>query len=321
MALAFGLTVSLARLGSALNFLATPLIASETSVSFAVWVATLLSVLSFVAGILLGLSDWWALSSGRLEISTVETGETKVSFREIFTFPVPVWMLCLICMLFYNSIIPLYAVASQIMKFSGTHNYTADTASAFVSIPNIMAIVFVPLFGKMIDMWGQSLWVIASSCVLLCAGDLMILGTALEWWTIYPLYSFFVVGCSYCMFAAAIWPMVSHVASKSTVATAYGLMSSLQSAGIAVTSQLIGAIQTSSEPKWQFANPLIFFISSGFAALLAAIGLLISDHRHQDILNLSAEGRKSLLVDGVQENSSDEAEKTLLGENANQILA
>lgn len=64
--------------------------------------------------------------------------------------------------------------------------YDPNTATLFLSIPNFVAIIACPLFGRIVDRCGYALnWILFASVAMVVA-HLSFLGLAEEWFSISP---------------------------------------------------------------------------------------------------------------------------------------
>jgi MFS family permease len=124
LALAFGVVVAFARVGSSINFLITPTLASD-GVPFALWFGFGACVFSFFMCILLSGLDKYASAklppkpTSEAEASEKEGFDIKLILRQIADIPLPAWILNFICMFFYVGVLTFNTVASQIMQVFG----------------------------------------------------------------------------------------------------------------------------------------------------------------------------------------------------------
>eukprot|EP00007_Cunea_sp_BSH-02190019_P007687 CAMPEP_0174239346 /NCGR_PEP_ID=MMETSP0417-20130205/14247_1 /TAXON_ID=242541 /ORGANISM="Mayorella sp, Strain BSH-02190019" /LENGTH=553 /DNA_ID=CAMNT_0015318283 /DNA_START=139 /DNA_END=1797 /DNA_ORIENTATION=- len=266
LALAFGLVVSFSRIGSSVNFLVTPYLASNVPV--AVWVGCCMTFVSFAFCLIAGGLDWYGEKKGR--IVKVE-GEEPPKLTHVRYFPASAWILFFICFFFYIAVLTFYTVASQIMQFSGNKLYGAEVASMFIAIPNFVSIFASPFFGYLVDKLGRALWWLASASILLMLAHVLFLCNANSWTTISPVILMIWLGFAYAMGAASLWPILSHIIPKKMLGTAYGTMTSVQNLGLALAPQLLGFIQDSYTDPYnplRYTMPIFFFV---FCALISFI--------------------------------------------------
>eukprot|EP01087_Luapelamoeba_hula_P018051 TRINITY_DN575_c0_g1_i1.p1 TRINITY_DN575_c0_g1~~TRINITY_DN575_c0_g1_i1.p1 ORF type:complete len:479 (-),score=42.01 TRINITY_DN575_c0_g1_i1:55-1491(-) len=290
LALAFGLVLSFSRIGSSVNFAVTPFLAA-ISVPTAIWFGACTCVFSFGACVCLALLDW----HGRKRVKEVSTDE-DISFKHILRFPLATWIVYGICVFFYIGVLTFYTVASDIMQHTGPE-FSEETATLFVSIPNFVSIFAAPLFGYIIDKFGRSvIWIIVSSGMLVVA-HVLFLGNANQWWFIHPIPIMLWLGTGYAMLAASLWPLLPYIIAANMLGTGYGAMTAVQNAGLAVFPQIIGALQGASGiegTRLQYTLPLLIFI--GCTAIAMGLGVLlffVDVARHHGILNATGEAKEA----------------------------
>jgi MFS family permease len=308
LAMAFGLVLSFARIGSSVNFAATPFLA-EVSVPFAVWFGAGTCFISFFACIMLSLLD----KAGEHRAVNKEEPKEKETFVQIllsllqvFKFPISTWFIYFICVFFYVGVLTFYTVASDIMQKTGA-KYSENIATLFISIPNFVSIIASPLFGFMIDKMGKALYWMLWACFMLVVAHMGFLGNANEWFEIHPIVIMLWLGVGYSMFAASIWPLLPFIIASKHLGTAYGAMTAIQNAGLAVLPQIIGALQGASGIKgttWEYTIPIMIFVGcAGVAAGLTVFLILLDKGGNQGKLNASGEVRQQLKL--IMQSESD----------------
>jgi len=283
LALAFGLVLSFSRIGSSVNFAVTPFL-TRVGVPVAIWFGGATCVFSFGACAILASLDWY----GRKKVIKVQADEEVVSWRHILRFPVSSWIIYGICVFFYIGVLTFYTVASDIMQHTG-RRFSEDTATLFISIPNFVSIIAAPTFGFVIDKFGRSVWWIILSSAMLVVAHLMFLGNANEWFFIHPIPIMLWLGFGYSMLASSLWPLLPYIIPQNMLGTAYGAMTAVQNAGLAVFPQIIGALQDADGiqgTRLQYTLPILIFIGCTSIALgLGWLLLVVDKARHDGLLN------------------------------------
>ena len=106
----------------------------------------------------------------------------------------------------------------------------------------------------------------------MCLGAHILLGFV----PLTPWVGVIIIGISYSMLAASLWPMVNLLVESHQLGTAYGLMQSWQNLGLAVIAIAVGAI---AEKGW-------IQIEIFFAACVSCRSKLNSSYREIDHLNI-----------------------------------
>lgn len=291
IAVFFGVVVSVSRIGSSINFAVTPQLA-KSGVPTSVWVGTATTVISLLSCFIAVTMDW----RGRHRVKEVSADE-KISLSHARHFPLASWIIFLICVFFYVAILTFYTVASSILQNIGLRlpHYTPDEASFFIFIPNFVSIFASPLFGRLVDSKGYSLlWIFEASCML-CFAHLAFVLNATDTTNISPIPIFIWLGLAYSLGAAAMWPMLQYIIEPKALGTAYGIMTAMQNAGLAVFPEIVGAIQGHTSPPAEYTLPLILFMFCALTASALALFLFVIDlRRHRGIMNAPALVRKEL---------------------------
>ncbi len=231
LSLAFGLNLTIARLGSfaALN---SPTWAKDLYQS---WQAPLLisstmAVVSVFSVIIYILLD---IRARRIFEMPEEQKQDKIILSEIFSFKPSFWYITLLCVTFYSAIFPFQTFA---VKFFMEHHGLSRGAAGFASsVITLGSMVGTPLFGYFIDRKGKR----ASLMIL---GSLMIVPVYLvmAYMPIDPRWMTAVMGLAFSLVPAAMWPSVALIVEEKKLGTAYGLMTMIQNMGLTLFNFLIG---------------------------------------------------------------------------------
>jgi MFS family permease len=220
-----------------------------------------------------------------------------LSLLQVFKFPVATWFIYFICVFFYIGVLTFYTVASDIMQKTGS-KYSENIATLFISIPNFVSIIASPTFGFMIDRMGKALYWMLWACFMLVVAHLGFLGNANEWFEIHPIVIMVWLGVGYSMFAASIWPLLPFIIQPKHLGTAYGAMTAIQNAGLAVFPQIIGALQGAGGIKgtsWEYTIPIMIFVAcAAIAAGLTVLLIILDNTTTNGNLNASGETRQQL---------------------------
>ena len=112
MALALGLNLSLARLGSFVNDITSPALAQHTgSVNGPLWFSVFICVMSLAAAIGLMCLDRWA--DQRCNVEKTESEPIRLS--DIRAFPRSFWLLTFSCVVVYGCVLPFNNIASTFL--------------------------------------------------------------------------------------------------------------------------------------------------------------------------------------------------------------
>lgn len=283
----FGMQLSFARVGSAVNFNVTPAIYREVAehhsgtavLGITLFIASLTCVLSLLCALIMGFFDWRAEKI--LNKAAGQCGEV-VRLSDIKDFPATFWVITGVCVAYYSAIFPFIGLGS--VFFARKYGLDHDTANTIDSIVYLISAVASPLLGLMVDKVGRNLlWVFISVFLTLVCH--MMLGFT----TINPWIPMIGIGLTYSLLACGLWPMVALEVPEHQLGTAYGIMQSVQNLGLAVVSIAAGAIV--DYKGYIFLE--IFFIYFVIISVICVILLFVLNSSKGGLLNMTVAERKA----------------------------
>jgi len=248
MALAMGLHLAIARLGTALALVLAPKLVpahegvyslSETARPSEVGVG-LIAVGVILWAIFVAMDARFDAESGTTD--RVETSqEDKFRFSDVLKILTNrnFLLIGLLCVMFYSSIIAFkkFAGAILIPRF----NVPADAAGWMVSMLPFSTVVLAPLFGLMVDRKGKGTrWMIAGALLALVAHCIMAFAP-----TGVPFFGYLsmaLLGFGYSLVPAALWPSVPKIVPEKVLGTSYSLIYWIQNLGLLLFKMLAGVI-------------------------------------------------------------------------------
>ena len=263
MALAMGLQLAIARLGTAFALVLSPkLVAQQTGHVYSL-AETARPALVGMGLMALGLILWAffvAMDARRfpkkaaLSDSAAGTadGQENASDDETFRFKDVLkvlgnknfWLLGLLCVLFYSSIIAFkkFAGAILIPRFG----IPAGTAGWMVSMLPFSTVIFAPLFGLLVDRKGHGTrWMVLGSVLALTAHLLLAYAPAgVPFWGYLAMVF---LGFGYSLVPAALWPSVPKIVPDKVLGTTFALIYWVQNLGLMTFKMLSGNILGSAE--------------------------------------------------------------------------
>lgn len=301
LALAFGLVLSFARIGSSVNFVATPQLA-DTSVPFAVWFGAGTCLFSVVMCLIACGIDYTAEKKQTQKnadnpIQVVEEEEELPSISQVKDFPLAAWLLFFICLFFYICVLTFYTVASDIMQHTG-EEFASTTATLFLAVPNFVSIFCSPMFGSLVDEKGRALNLILSASCMMVLGHLAFLFMANGTIKMNPIFIMLWIGVAYALGAACIWPILALAIEPHMKGTGYGTMTAVQNMGLALFPFVIGQLQTADAidgTTWKYTIPILIFIGcAGVAVSLTVILMRVDISTLGGVMNMSASERAAV---------------------------
>ena len=261
MALAMGLQLAIARLGTAAALLLSPvLIAEHTDGSAYTLSETNRPALVGLGLLMLGCVLWamfvavdarfdWAAGNAGTEHDG-KTEEDKFKFSDIFKIlgNKRFLMIALLCVFFYCCIISFKKFATSILipRF----DIPAETAGWMVSMIPFFTVVFAPLFGLLVDKVGHGPRWMVSGAVLVLVAHLMIafapakmsIGGIVTDTSFLGYVAIGILGIGYSLLPAAMWPSVPKIVPEKNLGTAYSLIYWIQNIGLMTVPVVVGSI-------------------------------------------------------------------------------
>lgn len=279
MALAMGLQLALARLGTATALIIIPRLVqidqayipfSETSKPTVI--AMILMIIALVLWTMFVITDrrydkQTADEAKKNSVKNVE--EDKFKFSDIFKIlgNKQFILISLLCVFFYACIISFRRFATTIIipRF----DIDSDVASIMVSLIPFATMIFTPLFGSLVDRKGKATrFMILGSFLVLISHLIIAFAPGL------PFFGYAgvaILGIGYALVPAAMWPSVPKIIPDKNLGTAYSLIYWIQNMGMLVVPIVVGIIITKTNAA--FADPVVASLKSAVNAEYFFIGL------------------------------------------------
>ena len=255
MAFAMGLQLAIARLGTALALILSPmLVKAKAEGEIYTLLETAKPAFFGLALLLLGTVLWavFVMMDARFDAQNGLTDrkerkeEDEFKFSDIFKVlsNKHFIMSALLCVFFYCSIISFKKFATSILipRF----DLPAESASLMVSLIPFSTVIFAPLFGSLVDKVGKGTrWMIAGSVLVFIAH--IIIAFAPEGVSGFGYAGIAILGVGYSIVPAALWPTVSKIVAEKNLGTAYSLIYWIQNMGMLLVPIAVGFIFRNTE--------------------------------------------------------------------------
>jgi MFS family permease len=231
-------------------------------------IATLVAATSFAAAV--GYCWFDHRMRGNTPVRVPGTVQ-RFELRDLLRFGPAYWYLLALCVLWY-AVIFAFRSTFSIEYFQHAHGLDLAAAGAMNSYVFLAAMFTTPAFGWVCGRTGRYAPMLAFGALLL---PLSIAVMALTQWSLWVATA--MIGASFSMVPAVIWPLTSKLVSPARFGTALGLMSVVQNAGIAGANLVAGSLNdwtaASARNPAGYQPMMLFFgaVSSlgfGFAMLL-----------------------------------------------------
>jgi MFS family permease len=271
LALAMALSLSIARGGSYAADV-SPVWASsfyEQGWQAPLWLAAGMALLSFVAAIL-----YWAREHKGVPPALAADGgpPDRIVWRDVLRFDRSYWYVVALCVLFYSVIFPFRSTFA-IKYFQHAHGLALEDAATINSYVFLAAVFITPIFGALVDRIGRRALFMVFGALLLPLSFLALLATDWGLWVTSVL-----LGVSFSLIPAVLWPAVALIVPAARLGTAYGLMTMIQAIGLTAANLIAGWLNdvagASAENPTGYVPMLIFFGATALAAFVFAFLLL-----------------------------------------------
>ncbi|MBK3515701.1 MFS transporter [Carboxylicivirga marina] len=277
LALAFGLKVGFGRLGSFAALRLSPLISNEgTNLSSAIWLGAILVSIGLLAFLVYMLFD--AKLDSQIQENTSEKSENKFSFKDItgLISNRAYLYIALLCVTFYSAVFPFIQYAPDF--FSDKFGLTSVESGNLTSYLPVGTLIFTPVFGALIDRKGKSASAMIFGAITLLVTHLLFALTNTP-----PIIPLILLGISFALVPAAMWPTMVKLVDENKIGTAYGLMYSIQNLGLFIFPLLAGTILDATNPGnpavSDYTATILMFAAVSLIGLIFALLLKYEDKK------------------------------------------
>ncbi len=287
LALAMGIQVGMARLGTAAALGLSPWIAEHYELSSPILFGSVCLCIGLLAFLVYCVMDSKldksieankrASATGEEETKADDEGFHLSDLKDIFSNP-GFWLITILCLLFYSGVFPFLKFAAKLMETK----YGVDPAlSGF--IPSILpfgTIILTPIFGIVYDRIGKgATLMIIGSVMLVCVHlffALPIFNTVA-----FAIALTVLLGIAFSLVPSAMWPSVPKIIPMKELGSAYAIIFWIQNIGLTMVPILIGNVLQNSMVDGQsdFTNAMWVFTGFGVAAVVVAFLLFLLDKK------------------------------------------
>jgi len=246
MALAMGMQMSIARLGTMLALMISLPMAKNFSVTAPILFALivmLIGVASFIAFSLLDIK--LDKSEGVEEEEKSPEDEFKLSDIKYIISNLGFWYIAILCVLFYSAVFPFLFYATDLM----INKYNVDPYLAG-TIPGLLPLgtmFLTPLFGGIYDKYGKGATImIIGSMILILVHGVLAIPTLNVWWVATVMV--IVLGIGFSLVPSAMWPSVPKIIPEKQLGTAYAVIFWIQNIGLLFIPLILGNVLNATNP-------------------------------------------------------------------------
>lgn len=289
MALAMGVEMAIARLGVFAVLSLSPRVAdwmggNNPSVVAPVAFCTVLLLIGLISYSVFTIMD---TRLDRQTQSGDEEGEEEFKLSDVKNLLTSrlFWIIALLCVLYYSAIFPFQRFGTNMLQCN-LHISETEAADLLRWFP-IGALCLTPVLGILLDKVGRG-------ATMLILGSLLLIGCHLVfalWLPANPskvlaLATIIILGVSFSLVPAALWPSVPKVMDARYLGSAYSLIFWVQNIGLFGIPILFGRILETSNPgvtdptQYDYTNPMLMFAGLGILAFICAVWLKMLNTRN-----------------------------------------
>ncbi len=278
LALALGLQVALARVGTAFALAGSmPFAKAMGGVHASVALGAALLCIAVIVFIVYCVMDKKEDASAAAVQSEPEEGFKFADLKSLVT-NVGFWYVAVLCLMFYAGVFPFLKFATKLMVFK----YGVDEGLAGL-IPAMLpfgTIFLTPLFGNIYDKHGKGATLMIIGSILLTLVH-VIFALPLNSWVV-AIVMMIVLGVAFGLVPSAMWPSVPKIIPMKLLGTAYALIFYIQNIGLALIPVMIGKVNkanTSADGFIDYTQTMTIFAAFGIVAVVISVLLLMEDKR------------------------------------------
>ena len=276
LALAMGLQVAMARIGTAVALACSLPIANKMG---AVSAPILLGAALLCVGVVSFLV--YCVMDKKLDASVAATEEQEPEegfhfsdLKVIFTNK-GFWVIAILCVLFYSGVFPFLKFATKLMIYK--YGVEPELAGLIPAMLPFGTILLTPVFGSLYDRLGKgATLMIIGSLMLTLVHVLFALPILNEWW--FAIAIMVILGIAFSLVPSAMWPAVPKIIPMKQLGSAYAIIFYIQNIGLSMVPVLIGSviqnyatIETAEGITYDYTIPMTIFAVFGIVAVGVAL--------------------------------------------------
>ncbi len=289
LALAMGLQVAMARIGTALALaVSLPVARMMGEVSYPVLMGAIVlcvGFLSFLVYCVMDKKEDASVEELRKETGTKKEEGFKISdLKQIFCSK-GFWLITLLCLMFYAGVFPFLKFATKLMIYK--YGVPESFAGLIPALLPFGTILLTPVFGSLYDRIGRgATLMIIGSVMLTVVHVLFALPLMNYWW--FAVIVMIVLGIAFSLVPSAMWPSVPKIIPMKQLGSAYAIIFYIQNVGLSMVPVLIGWVienfatlreENGNIIGYDYSYPMVIFAFFGLCAIVIACLLRLDDSK------------------------------------------
>lgn len=292
VAFAMGAQVAVARLGTALAFILSPVLVAQKAPGEMYSLLETARPATFGLALILGGVLLWGIFVAMDARFDKARGITfgRGAVREEDKFKISdlgklltngrFILISLLCVFFYCCIISFKKFGTSIVipRF----DMELDSAKWVITMIPFFTVVFTPLFGALVDKLGKgTLWMICGSVLVLAAH--LVIAFAPQGVPFWGYFGISLLGVGYSLVPSAMWPSVPKIVPERNLGTAYSLIYWIQNMGMLLVPIFVGRIFKARSGVDAAVAAEWIFIGLGCVAVFVAVLLRGASRRRPEL--------------------------------------
>lgn len=286
-ALAMGIQVAVARLGTALALAIGPVLAKNFEVSTPLLLALVLLLVGLLAYLVFCVMDnRLDKQEGSFVASEADDETFKLGDLTIILRSKGFWLIALLCLCFYSAVFPFLKYATSLMI--NKYNVDPELAGMLPAILPFGNLIMTPIFGGIYDRYGKGATIMVIGSVLLILVHLLFAMPMLNYWW-FAAIIMVLLGVAFSLVPSAMWPSVPKIIPLRLLGSAYALIFWVQNIGLGGVPLLIGNVLSeycivgtvmrdgNEVTQYDYTIPMLIFAFFGVIALGLALWLKYED--------------------------------------------
>jgi MFS family permease len=246
MALAMGMQMAIARLGTLLALAISIPLAKNNGITAPITFALIVMLLGIISFITFSILDI-KLDKSEVDLKLdEEEDEFKISDIKMIITNRGFWYIAILCVLFYSAVFPFLFYATDLMI--NKYHVAPKLAGLIPSLLPFGTILLTPLFGGIYDKKGKGATImILGALILVLVHGVLALPFLKAWWIAATMV--IILGIGFSLVPSAMWPSVPKIIPEKQLGTAYAVIFWIQNIGLLSIPLLLGFVLQKTNPE------------------------------------------------------------------------
>jgi len=288
MALAMGMQVAIARIGSFAPLAFGAYFADSKGVPFTIFLVVVFLILGLIGFFYYNIMDRKLdLQIGAQEQVNSED-EFKISDIGVIIKNRGFWLVALLCVLFYSAVFPFYKYGPDLMvnKFGVSERW----AGLLPSLVPFGTMFLTPFFGSIYDKKGKGATLMIIGAILLIVVHIIFYLPFMNS-VVIAFFNVIILGVGFSLVPSAMWPSVPKIIPEKQLGSAYALIFWIQNIGLWGIPLAVGIVLDKTNPGiaaakaagkevvYNYQSTWLIFVGLTLVALIVAFMIKAEDKR------------------------------------------